>query len=263
MPYKRVVIVPYKMGSKSARALKEALVADGIRCFRKRNDSNFIAKTTDLVIYYGGTASLPRTVKALNSCRNIAQNKLSTLRVLADHGLSTVPWTNDHATALTWLDAGKLLVGRRTLTGHSGQGIELYHADDVQGDCAIGGAHECCPLFTQYIKKAYECRLHVFNGSVMDAQIKRKQAGAETNTLIRNHHTGWVYCREGYTPSEVCKKLAVDAVNALELDFGAVDIIYNKHYDTYYVLEVNTAPGLEGQTLINYVQEIKNVVDTH
>jgi D-alanine-D-alanine ligase-like ATP-grasp enzyme len=44
------------------------------------------------------------------------------------------------------------------------------------------------------------------------------------------------------------------------LDFGAVDVIYNRAQDKAYVLEVNTAPGLEGSTLDNYVEAIQKVL---
>ena len=70
---------------------------------------------------------------------------------------------------------------------------------------------------------------------------------------IRNIHTGWVYCRDNYIPDPTSIQLAIDAVQAVGLDFGAVDLIYNQHYNQFYILEVNTAPGLEGTTLINYV----------
>lgn len=245
--YKRVVIVPYKMGSKAAKALKQGLVAAGVRCFRKRAEGYFEPKKTDLVIYYGGNNFLENQKHhSKNDCRNIAQNKLYTLRVLTDQGLSTVPWTTELGVAQEW----SKVICRHTLTGHSGQGIEIWDNDTTPIPIA--------PLYTKYIKKTYECRIHVYNGSVIDAQIKKKEKGAEANPLIRNHHTGWVYCREGYEPTEECKELAIKAVAALELDFGAVDLIYNKHYNQYYILEVNTAPGLTGTTLTNYVEAIKN-----
>ena len=247
--YKRVVIVPYKMGSKAAKALKNSLVAAGVRCFRKRPQSPFMAKVSDLVVYYGGTEKLINHIRnTRNECRNIAQNKLYTLRVLTDQGLPTVPWTTDKVVAETW----PTTVERHTLTGHSGAGIRVVSFDPETA--SLWDA----PLYTKYIKKTFECRIHVYNGSVIDAQIKKKERGAEASTLIRNHQTGWVYCREGYEPTEECKDLAIKAVAALELDFGAVDLIYNQHYNQYYILEVNTAPGLTGTTLIKYMEAIKN-----
>ena len=51
-------------------------------------------------------------------------------------------------------------------------------------------------------------------------------------------------------------KQAVLACTISRLDFGAVDVIYNTHQNKYYVLEVNTAPGLEGQTVTIYANAI-------
>jgi D-alanine-D-alanine ligase-like ATP-grasp enzyme len=44
------------------------------------------------------------------------------------------------------------------------------------------------------------------------------------------------------------------------LDFGAVDVIWNEKEDKYYVLEVNTACGLEGTTLDKYVEQFRRYV---
>ena len=244
--YKRVILLPYKMGSSSGRALKGALLAEGVRCFRKRQEDAFVTRNNDLIIYLGGTNYIPNLRgRILNANRSLAQNKLNAFRAL--EGLSVVPWTTDKNVAAEW----DTCVIRHNLTGHSGQGIEI-----VEKGQPIPNA----PLYTKYVKKTYECRIHVFNGSVIDAQIKKRRADVEeTNNLVRNIHTGWVYCREGFEAPEVGKQLAIQACAALNLDFGAVDLIYNQHYNQFYILEVNTAPGLEGTTLANYVKAIKNV----
>jgi D-alanine-D-alanine ligase-like ATP-grasp enzyme len=54
--------------------------------------------------------------------------------------------------------------------------------------------------------------------------------------------------------------MACDAIINLGLDFGAVDIIYNEKNNRWVVLEVNTAPGLSGETLNRYVEMIKELV---
>jgi len=241
---KRVVIVPYKMGSASAKFLKEALIKAGIPCIRTVREG-FKPKRNDYLIYYGGSQVHRGKFKdVMNLTRSLAMNKLSTFQRLFEHNISTVPWvTKPEDIPPDW----QQIVARTTLTGHSGQGITIHnHGEDVP----------VVPLYTKYVKKTYECRIHVMNGVVIDGQIKKKRTDAEANTLIRNAHTGWVYCREGYTPDEAAKQLAIAAVAALGLDFGAVDLIYNKHYNQYYLLEVNTAPGLTGTTLTNYTQEI-------
>jgi len=50
------------------------------------------------------------------------------------------------------------------------------------------------------------------------------------------------------------------AIAALGLDFGAVDIIWNNHYQLATVLEVNTAPGLEGQTITDYANYFRGLI---
>lgn len=246
----RVIILPYKMGSASGKALKQAILDEGIRCFRKHQDDYVITRRTDVVLYLGGTTQLNNCVgKTLNANRSIAQNKLKAFERLQEANLCTVPWTTDKNTAADW----DSIVARATLTGHSGAGITIHKKGDTL---------PTVPLYTKYTKKTYECRIHVFNGSVIDAQIKKRKADAEeTDNLIRNIYTGWVYCREGFEAPEVGKQLAIQAVAALDLDFGAVDLIYNQHYNLFYILEVNTAPGLTGTTLTNYAKAIKNVCD--
>ena len=97
-------------------------------------------------------------------------------------------------------------------------------------------------LYVKYIKKKAEYRIHVFNGKIIDIQQKRKRHEAiEINFQIRSHNNGWV----------------------LGLDFGAVDIIWNEKQQQGYVLEVNTAPGLEGETIINYANAIEELINDY
>jgi D-alanine-D-alanine ligase-like ATP-grasp enzyme len=53
---------------------------------------------------------------------------------------------------------------------------------------------------------------------------------------------------------------ALLAIEACGLDFGAVDIIFNERKQTAFVLEVNTAPGLTGQTVAGYVERFKEIL---
>jgi len=238
------------MGSASCKALKESLVAAGVRCFRKKITDVFNPKHNDIILYYGGTNHLQTRVPytVVNGMREKATNKLKAFQCFTAAGLSTVEWTAEREIASEWLTQKQTVVARTLLSSHSGMGIIVCNNAETPLPTA--------PLYTKYLKKTFECRIHVMNGVVIDGQIKKKRTDAEANTLIRNAHTGWVYCREGYTPDEAAKQLAIAAVAALGLDFGAVDLIYNKHYNQYYLLEVNTAPGLTGTTLTNYTQEI-------
>jgi glutathione synthase/RimK-type ligase-like ATP-grasp enzyme len=94
--------------------------------------------------------------------------------------------------------------------------------------------------------------LYVFDGQVIDVQQKRRREGANATNEIRNTANGWVFCREGVEAPAIAVEAAKAAVEALGLDFGAVDIKCNRQGTRCAVLEVNTAPGLEGTSLVNY-----------
>lgn len=177
-----------------------------------------------------------------------AGNKLSTFRALeGKDGIRIPEFTTDRSVATGWAGDGISVVCRTKLHGHSGDGIVL--ADSAEAVVAA-------PLYTKYVKKQDEYRVHVAFGEVIDVQAKRKRrdvpADFATNYKVRNHHTGWVYCRENIQEPGELRGMAVATVSALGLDFGAVDIIYNAKRNECSVLEVNTAPGLTGTTVTKY-----------
>jgi glutathione synthase/RimK-type ligase-like ATP-grasp enzyme len=183
-----------------------------------------------------------------------ASNKLSTFRALENKDGIRIPhFTDDPSVAGVWGSDGGCVVCRTKLSGHSGDGIVLADKELPRA-----------PLYVQYIKKQKEFRVHVVYGEVIDVQEKRKRSdlpeGFEANFQVRNHHTGWVYCREEITEPAELRPMALATIVALGLDFGAVDIIWNEKRNECYVLEVNTAPGLEGTTVNKYAEAfVKNL----
>ena len=152
-------------------------------------------------------------------------------------------WTVCKQEALEWLEQGHTVVARTLLKGHSGNGIVLLSSIDSLEEVNA-------PLYVKYIKKQQEYRVHVFNGSVIDVQRKMRRTDTpdeDVNWQVRNHSNGFIFGREGVELPDTALTMCVDSVQALGLDFGAVD-----RSDTYYVLEVNTACGLTGTTLDKY-----------
>ena len=89
----RIILIPYKLGSATCKAIKDALIQAGQRCLRVAVDSRtFRAKPSDKLIYYGGTQQRPERLTSINPDRSIAQNKLTAFRAFEAAGLSTVPW---------------------------------------------------------------------------------------------------------------------------------------------------------------------------
>lgn len=147
----------------------------------------------------------------------------------------------------------------RSLTRASaGKGIDIVTYKDMFN---LGRTY---PLYVQYIKKTKEFRVHVFNGGIIDVQEKRaiKNFEGTIDYKVRSHERGWAFCRDGIDVPPPVFEVAVDAVDALNLDFGAVDIIWNRHHKKAYVLEINTAPGLEGTTVASYGEAISNYINS-
>jgi len=252
--FKRFVILTPKSMIKSARALKEALdtYINMPIILVNPNSKTYQGRHSDYVLNWGYSKQPEFLIKyTLNEPLFIAGavNKLETFEALAQDNVTTVPWTSDHIKAREWYDNGLTVIGRKTLTGFGGTGIIILDSTEPFRDD--------CKLYTLYKKKKNEYRVHIFNEEVIDiTQKKKKKDALELNTKIRNYHNGWVYCRSDiYIPNDLTE-LALKAVKALGLVHGAVDIIWNEKENKCYVLEVNTAPGLTGTTLTQYINAL-------
>lgn len=183
-----------------------------------------------------------------------AVNKLTAFQAMED-AVSIPEFTTDPLVAQEWLREGTAVVVRHKLNGHSGEGIEIV--DIAEGPGGITAA----PLYTKYIKKVAEYRVHVFGDEAFFVQKKARKLEVpdeEVNWQVRNLKGGFIYANQNVEASPAIIEQAVKAIAALGLDFGAVDIVVKKD-GTPYVLEVNTACGLEGTTLDKYVEQFKKV----
>ena len=247
-----MILYAYKNGSASAKALADAL---GIKRIKHEGAP---LKTAKVVINWGASQierAFPNLQKIYNPPKAVANaaNKLSTFKLLEKAGVSIPLFTTERDVATGWL-AKNDVVARTILTGHSGAGIEITS----KGNEELPDAK----LYTEYIPKRHEYRIHVFNGNAFFVQRKaRKQEvpDEEVNWKVRNLAGGFIFANKDVEVGDEAKIQAVKAVKALNLDFGAVDIVYNEKKQQYYVLEVNTACGLEGTTLEKYVEQFEGV----
>lgn len=104
--------------------------------------------------------------------------------------------------------------------------------------------------FVDYIPTELEYRMHVIDGEVIKVHEKRQRHEAENHAYIRNYETGYVFLNPRERPP--ADSIALDAVDALGLDFGAVDVIRAEESGDEYVLEVNSAPSLDENNLRRY-----------
>ncbi len=256
MPH-RVYIWTGSRPSNGARDLAQAM---GVRRIRTEG-STYRYRYGDTIINWGtGHAFtetyLPDGFEMINNPFAVANaiNKLRCFNILKDNDVSIPEYTTDRRL----VDRDHNWLARHTITGSGGAGISIINPGDTIPDA---------PLYVKYIPKKYEVRIHVSQGRAFDVQQKRKRTGVEdpTNGKVRNDANGYVFARNNLSIPDgvlsLCKAQAERAVVGLGLDFGAVDVIYNEHRNTAYVLEVNTSPGLEGSTVTNYANMLRSMID--
>lgn len=252
----RLVIYPFSMASQSSRDLRDALVESNTfeRVMRVYPDRNYCPRADDLIINWG-MGRMPEwqnySATMLNhpEAVNVASNKLTALEKLKEKEVSIPSFTTDKEYADVNYDG---IVVRHDLREHSGRGIELV----TRRNQSIPDA----PLYTELIDSKAEYRVHVFAGKVIDYIKKRRENDNEPvgdEKVIRSHQNGWIFTRENLRRLERVEQLAIESVEALGLDFGAVDIVMDQD-GAVYTLEVNTAVAMENTTLDNYVNAIIN-----
>jgi glutathione synthase/RimK-type ligase-like ATP-grasp enzyme len=241
----RIRVFPYKQGSRSAKALADALGGKVL----KRENSKYLHREDDLVINWGASDSPyeGRTVANQPSAIFVAQNKLTCFQTLLQAGVRVPAFWTDEADIEE--DVTFPIVCRTLLTASEGRGIVIAEEP-----------HQLvpAPLYTQYIKKKDEYRVHVLrtpgaaDATVIAVQRKAKRNGVEADFKVRNLKNGFVFVRDNVNPPADVIEQAKQSIIATGLAFGAVDVIWNEHQQQAYVLEINTAPGLEGQTVEDY-----------
>lgn len=253
-----MLIYSHNPKSEGAKELKDAL---GIR--RIKNEGSTFRGGPNKVVINWGSANLPDEVskcKVINSEKavSIASDKLKTFDKLSKEKVSIPDFTTDAKTAMEWVAAGATVVARTVLRGSSGAGIVIMEKDKME-------SFTKAPLYTKYVPKKEEFRIHVLGGKVISEQKKALRNGwieehGPPNYKIRNLDNGFVFIRNDIQVPKSVREQAIAAVKALGLDFGAVDVIYNEKQARAYVIEVNTAPGLEGQTVTDYAKGLEEYV---
>ena len=141
---------------------------------------------------------------------------------------------------------------------------KLTHASEGKG-IVIAETPEAvvpAPVYTLYRKKKKEFRVHIFKDQVVHVLEKRRKASYEgtADTKVRNTANGYVFCSENVVEPEGIRELALKASKVTQSDFKGVDIGWNEKKQELFVIEVNSAPGIEGSNVNRYVQTILQTI---
>lgn len=239
----------HKTSYKTGKALAKAL---GFVHFGK----SIVGRPT-LLLRWGNAVAIPadgRTTE-INPASGIlrASNKLAAFETwarLEDDSVQYPRFTTSQVEAQAWANAGDVVFGR-TRSGFKGRGITVY-----QPNTALGH-HE---LYTLGIPTTREYRLHVVGSEVVRVQRKYPTVVGTDSAWIKNHAAGFVFRQPRLALHTKRTAMAVAAVKALGLDFGAVDLLVDRS-DGTFVLEVNTAPACSPLTATAYVSALAKLIE--
>ena len=251
----RPAVFPHNLGSHGARLLAEAL-----NTVRIRRQGRFVANEHSCIVNWGNsdvprfpTRRVGEVYTILNHPRAVAvaSDKLRTFEAFRRDGVPHPQWTTNRREAEAFFTGERSKVVCRT----------LLRASEGRGITIATSARELipAPLYVKYFPKQDEYRVHVFRGEVIDVAQKRLRNGERENPnrnqYIRSHSNGWIFAHENVHLPGQARDVALQAVRSCGLDFGAVDLAVNRNGQVS-VFEVNTAPGIEGQTVAHYAQVI-------
>jgi glutathione synthase/RimK-type ligase-like ATP-grasp enzyme len=207
-----------------------------------------MGKTADqngpLIRWGNAVAFSAETLLQQREAISLASNKLSALRAMQAAGVR-VPEFDMVPGDGVWL-------GRKR---HGFGGGDIIPLRD--GVClSPRGNTTDSEFYTKYISNTREYRLHVFRGEVIRVQGKYLDYPEQhTNEFIKNYGQGFRFRAPDRRLNSDRIEAAINAVEALRLDFGAVDLLIGTDRQAY-VLEVNTAPKCSPLTARAYIEAI-------
>src|SRR5688572_24633924 len=229
--------------SKLARALRLSIsFRDGSTIRRRLNPLPHIN--------WGWRAQEPGVVdNYLNADPRIAVSKVLTFEKLAAVGIPIPRWSKTLDELKAQLPSGRTIIARRDgLSGGKGMSLVVPATPAYEAPA---------DFYVERLSCRREFRIHIFQGSVIHRQAKFVPHGFDG--IARNWENGCYFTSEQLerfaTEAELrdLEQLSIRSIEALGLDFGAVDILITRRGNKPYVLEVNTAPGLRsGATYVAY-----------
>jgi glutathione synthase/RimK-type ligase-like ATP-grasp enzyme len=176
-------------------------------------------------------------------------NKVQQYNWFRANEIPALEFTTEASQAQQWLAEGQTVFGRKFLNASCGKGIVVMESSED---------FVTCPVYTLYKKKKREFRIHVFKEQVVAVVEKkrRREFNGERDTKIRNLANGYVFIQSVSNEPDGLRELALRAASVSPSDFRGVDIGFNEKKNELFVIEVNSAPGIQGSNVNKYLQAI-------
>lgn len=116
-------------------------------------------------------------------------------------------------------------------------------------------------FWVPFVETKYECRLHFVLGDIVRIFSKVPGNNSNIDFPIRTTTFGWHYkLRDKDTKFSKAKDAAMKCAEIMGLKFGAIDMAWVPDEEKYIIWEVNTAPGLNTNTLQVYADKLREVI---
>lgn len=219
----------------------------------------------DVLIRWGSRRPMD-AARVLNpsTAIRLASDKIFTLVRLEEEGIPHVPFFMTFADAVEYAPDGIIL--GRTRNGMQGRGISVYDPSRIYGN-----RYPWCPpirgrehdFYSIYVQPTREVRVHVVGEEVIRVQGKFKDfpEEADVNPFVRNYKTGYRFRAPRRELRSSRKQWAVRAVKALQLDFGAVDMLLFGEDEECKILEVNSGPACSPLTASCYATALRQLIN--
>lgn len=251
-------IYPYKETSESAQGIRDHL---GVPFTSEMGEPN-----GDEVILNWGCSQFPKwhiiSQRWLNhpSAVHTTMDKVRTFKALRVAGIKTPAFTSNKDIAAEWVHQGDVVVSRKYVQSSKGRGIGLSK------DMKFCEGFDEGKLYVRHMQHEllHEFRVNVVKDNTQLMQKRRKNGKVEEADPYIRDYGAWVWCLtriKGVDEGSLVKvrKTAREAVKALGLDFGAVDLCLKN--GEVYIIEVNTAPGISGSEIPFYCDNMLEVLD--
>lgn len=181
-----------------------------------------------------------------------ARDKLTQYSFFKKNNIPHADFTTVRREAEEWIRYGHSVLCRILLRGQEGHGIAVADKKDELVDA---------PVYVRYLPKTLEYRVNIYRGKLINYREKRKKLGfLGGEARIRSVDNGYVYCIPRTQLPAVVWDAAFKASQITDSDVVGVDVAWNEKNRSGFVLEVNSAPSLEGVTVDEMARAI---IDFH
>jgi glutathione synthase/RimK-type ligase-like ATP-grasp enzyme len=212
--------------------------------------SKLLAEELSIKLNYRVLRSLKTKDGRSNIIYGDQVDKLAQYEYFLKNGLNFPKFTKSKEEAIEMAQHGAV-VCRTLLRSRSGKGIVIADKPEQVVDA---------PVYVAYHKKTNEYRVSLYRGEVVcirEKRLKKDYVAPEgRDGRVRSHDNGYVFCEPLAPLSEAAISMCKTASKMTKSDIVGVDIAYHKPSDYYFMLEVNSAPGMQGLTIEQFADAI-------